>query len=75
MHGGRAVRETIDPAMSMFGCRTAPEVTEPFIANRDETTAHNIRVAAGRDGRFTVTNTRNGMSKTYQPRRALAARP
>jgi competence protein ComEC len=50
-------------------------VAEPFIANRDETTAHGIRVAAGRDGRFTVTNTRNGMSKTYQPRRALAARP
>jgi beta-lactamase superfamily II metal-dependent hydrolase len=49
-------------------------VTEPFIANRDETTAHGIRVTAGRDGRFVVTNTRNGMSKTYQPRRALARR-
>ena len=49
-------------------------VAESFIANRDETTAHGIRVSAGRDGRFTVTNTRNGMSKTYQPRRALASR-
>jgi beta-lactamase superfamily II metal-dependent hydrolase len=49
-------------------------VAEPFIANRDETTAHGIRVTAGRDGRFVVTNTRNGMSKTYQPRRALARR-
>jgi beta-lactamase superfamily II metal-dependent hydrolase len=48
---------------------------EPFIANRDETTAYGLRVTAGRDGRFTVTNTRNGMSKTYQPRRALASRP
>jgi competence protein ComEC len=47
---------------------------EPFIANRDETTAHGLRVAAGRDGRFVVTNTRNGMSKIYQPRRALARR-
>jgi hypothetical protein len=31
----RAVREKTDPAMSMFGCRTAPEVTEPFIANQN----------------------------------------
>jgi competence protein ComEC len=52
----------------------AANAAEPYIANRDETTAHGIRVAAGRDGRFTVTNTRNGMSKTYQPRRALASR-
>jgi competence protein ComEC len=47
---------------------------EPFIANKDETTAHGIRVSAARDGRFTVTNGRNGMTKTYQPRRALARR-
>ena len=26
---------TTDPAMSMFGCRTAPEVTELFIANQN----------------------------------------
>jgi competence protein ComEC len=50
-------------------------VAEPFIANLDDTTAHGIRIAAQRDGRFVVTNARNGHSKTYQPRRALAARP
>ncbi|MFL6180541.1 MAG: ComEC/Rec2 family competence protein [Actinomycetes bacterium] len=38
---------------------------EPFIANLDESTAHNIKVTARRDGSFTVTNTRNGMTKTY----------
>ena len=47
---------------------------EPFIANKDETTSFGIRVAAGRDGRFTVTNGRNGMTKVYPPRRALARR-
>jgi competence protein ComEC len=50
-------------------------VPEPFIANLDDTTAHGIRITAQRDGRFVVTNARNGQSKTYQPRRALAARP
>ena len=46
-----------------------------FIANLDDTTAHGIHITAQRDGRFVVTNARNGQSKTYQPRRALAARP
>jgi competence protein ComEC len=50
-------------------------VPPPFIANLDETTSHGIRIAAQRDGRFVVTNGRNGQSKTYPPRRALAARP
>jgi len=50
-------------------------VPAPFIANLDETTSHGIRIAAQRDGRFVVTNGRNGQSKTYPPRRALAARP
>jgi hypothetical protein len=27
-----------------------------------------IKVAAQQDGSFTVTNTRNGFSKTYRPR-------
>lgn len=40
---------------------------EPFIANLDETTADGIKVTARRDGSFTVTNTRNGMTKTYRP--------
>jgi beta-lactamase superfamily II metal-dependent hydrolase len=50
-------------------------VPAPFIANLDETTAHGIRLTAERDGRFAVTNARNGQTKTYPPRRALAARP
>jgi beta-lactamase superfamily II metal-dependent hydrolase len=33
------------------------------------TPAHLIQVTALEDGTFTVTNTRNGFSKTYQPRR------
>ncbi len=41
-------------------------VNETFIANVDETTAHPITLSAQRDGSFTVTNARNGMSKTYQ---------
>ena len=50
-------------------------VPGPFIANLDETTAHGIHITAQRDGRFVVTNARNGQSRTYPPRRALAARP
>ena len=41
-------------------------VAEAFIANRDETTAHGIRISAQRDGSFTVTNDRNGHTKTYR---------
>ena len=41
---------------------------EPFIANLDETTGHGIKVSAQRDGSFTVTNARNGHTKTYRPR-------
>src|SRR5436190_712039 len=40
-------------------------VAEPFIANMDETTSHGIRISASSDGSFTVTNGRNGHSKTY----------
>ena len=39
---------------------------EPFIANMDEKTAHGITVTAQRDGSFTVTNTRNGNTKSYR---------
>jgi competence protein ComEC len=41
-------------------------VGEQFIANMDETTSHGIKVSATRDGVFTVTNTRNGVSKQYR---------
>jgi hypothetical protein len=40
---------------------------EPFIANlTDPCEAKMIQVSAQRDGTFTVTNTRNNFSKTYQ---------
>jgi competence protein ComEC len=41
---------------------------EQFIANPDETTANRIKVTARRDGSFTVTNERNGLTKTYATR-------
>jgi len=40
-------------------------VAEELIANLDETTAHNLRLTAQRDGSFVVTNGRNGTSRTY----------
>jgi hypothetical protein len=40
---------------------------EQFIANLDETTSHAISVSAQQDGRFTVTNGRTHMTKTYGP--------
>ena len=36
-----------------------------LIANLDETTSHMIKVSARQDGSFTVTNTRNNLTKTY----------
>ena len=46
---------------------------ETFIANLDEAgdhaAAHFIKVSAGTDGGFTVTNSRNGFQKEYRPRR------
>jgi hypothetical protein len=38
---------------------------EAFIANMDDTTAHYVKIAAQSDGRFTVTNSRNGHRKDY----------
>jgi competence protein ComEC len=38
---------------------------EQYIANLDETTAHEIRIEAREDGSFTVTNARNGFSRNY----------
>ena len=43
-------------------------VAEAFIANLDESTAHAIRLTAYQDGRFVVTNTRNGHTVTYEAR-------
>jgi beta-lactamase superfamily II metal-dependent hydrolase len=39
---------------------------EPLLANVDETTAHEITIAAQRDGSFVVTNARNGHTKRYR---------
>ena len=41
-------------------------VAETFIANIDDTTAHEIRISAQRNGSFEVTNGRNGHSKMYR---------
>lgn len=41
-------------------------VAEPFIANMDENTGDGIKLSVRRDGSFTVTNVRNGNSKTYK---------
>ncbi len=42
---------------------------EPFIVNMDQDASVSwIKVSAGLDGGFTVTNSRNGKSKTYTPR-------
>ena len=41
-------------------------VPETFIANVDDTTAHDIRISAQRNGSFEVTNGRNGHSKMYR---------
>jgi beta-lactamase superfamily II metal-dependent hydrolase len=41
-------------------------VAEAFIANVDDTTAHEITISAQRNGSFDVTNGRNGHRKTYR---------
>jgi competence protein ComEC len=40
---------------------------DDFIANLDETTSHMIKISAREDGSFTVTNSRNGVTRTYTP--------
>jgi competence protein ComEC len=41
-------------------------VAEPMIANPDESAAHDIKISAQRDGSFTVTNSRNKLTKSYK---------
>ncbi len=48
------------------GAGASHAVAEQFIADTDETTAHGIRLSAQRDASFTVTNDRNGHTKTYK---------
>jgi competence protein ComEC len=47
---------------------------EQFIANVDESTAHGITISANRDGSFSVTNGRNGLTKEYAAR-ATSSQP
>jgi hypothetical protein len=43
--------------------------SEPFIVNMDQDASVSwIKLSAGLDGGFTVTNSRNGKTKTYAPR-------
>jgi beta-lactamase superfamily II metal-dependent hydrolase len=42
---------------------------ESMIANLDDSTAHYLKVSVAADGAFTVTNSRNGYSKEYKPRK------
>jgi competence protein ComEC len=47
---------------------TDHNVAESFIANMDESAAHAIKVTAYQDGRFSITNTRNGHTVAYKAR-------
>lgn len=46
----------------------AENTAEPLIANMDESTAHWIKLSVAGNGSFSVTNGRNGHSRTYNPR-------
>ncbi|HET7694386.1 MAG TPA: MBL fold metallo-hydrolase [Vicinamibacterales bacterium] len=48
----------------------AANMPAPMIANLDESTAHNIKLSAQRDGSFTVTNGRTGETRAYKARTA-----
>ena len=57
------------PATSPTGPKPAdspPPAPPPPIGNPDHDPAYWIKVSAQADGTFTVTNARNGFSKTYQ---------
>ena len=43
-------------------------VAQQFIANLDDSTAHFIKLSAGDDGSFTITNGRTGFKKEYEAR-------
>ena len=50
----------------------AHNTAEDMIANFEETTeckGHTIKTTVAKDGKFTVTNNRNGFSKTYTARK------
>ena len=43
----------------------AANMAAPMIANLDESTAHHLKLSANRDGSFSVTNARTGVTKQY----------
>ena len=47
----------------------AANMPPAMIANPDESAAHNLKLSAWRDGSFSVTNTRTGVTKRYQARK------
>jgi hypothetical protein len=44
---------------------TSAQADEKFIANLTEDTAYRIKVSAGQDGAFAITNARTGFTKRY----------
>jgi competence protein ComEC len=55
----------VDDAATVAGVLTAAQPARPGPGGATHSPAYLIKVAAERDGTFTVTNTRNGFSKTY----------
>ena len=58
----------LDSAATIASVLTAATRAQIAGTNPAHAPAHYIRISARRDGSFTVTNTRNGFSKTYGPR-------
>ena len=60
----------VDDAATVAGVLTAAAGGGRSNAASGHTPAHYLKISARSDGTFTVTNTRNGYSKTYQRRRS-----
>lgn len=57
----------IEDNATIAGVLTSPRPATPvFVPDAPHSPAYVIKVSAGRDGTFTVTNTRNGFAKTYR---------
>lgn len=63
---GRFIANIEDAATSSAVVANA---ASPALGNPDHSPAYWIKVSAESDGTFTVTNQRNGFSKTYRPRK------
>jgi hypothetical protein len=67
----------LEDVWQMHASMAAKALNAPgdFIANVEEKCeAKWLKLSAQRDGSFTITNGRNGFSKTYRPKRPLAER-